>query len=41
MREIFAPETYNVAATPAVAGGKLFLRGRGHVLCYDCYDLRK
>jgi outer membrane protein assembly factor BamB len=35
LREFFQPVSYASAATPAVAMGRLFLRGEGHVLCYD------
>jgi hypothetical protein len=33
--EMWKPESYDVGHTPAVAGGRLFLRTQGQLACYD------
>ena len=34
--ELWQPETFDVAHTPAVVDGRIYLRGVGQILCYDC-----
>ena len=33
--ELWQPETFDVAHTPAVVDGRIYLRGVGQILCYD------
>lgn len=33
--ELWQPEAFDVAHTPAAAGGRIYLRGMGRLLCYD------
>jgi outer membrane protein assembly factor BamB len=33
--EVWKPASFDVGHTPAVAGGRLFLRTQGHLACYD------